>query len=1029
MQTWAKRGFQTALVTGGLLMLGTGIASADEGGNPDTPAGPLDLNVNIPVDIQENALGTPLGQLDLPGYKGEISTKPITKPIKDALAPLTKAAKPVTDAAKPATDLAAKATGAATKAADTAVKAGQAMSKGDVAQGVGEITDPDFTLTDDAFKGNKVSGDVTVPVQIAGNAIAALGDAEVDASEATQTYEHNQDVATDGAHSGLAGNAVALDWALPVQIAGNAIGGAGGSARTKGSASQSVVETGDTSTDGTGSGTSGNVVAPQFATPIQITGNAVSGLLANAYSEFDADTNAEAGGSLKSKGNGGSVTGNVVGAPIALPVKVNGNGVAAWGSDADAKSNSVADATAGGKTAGLNGIPSYIQTNGDKSFLAGNIVQPQGALLANVTANAASWIGNAATGNALGDYASAGSTSSTVNAGGFSSTTGDKSAGSGNIVDAPVALPVEACGIGGTYIGNAHAACDNTTDAVAGDGTYTTGNGSFLAGNGVSAQPALTPEVLGVGASHIGNASGTTTEEKNVKAGGYNGTQGNDGTGAGNLVQVPLAVPAEVLGIGGSYIGQGHGTATETKVVKAGGGGNTQDDNGFLDSNLAAAPVSLPVQVFGIGASHIGRGNGEATTDTTSTAGGDVKATGDKAGASGNIVFAPISLPVQPHGIGGSFIGTASGASENLTDSLAGGDAKATGKDAALGGNIVQAPVAGAATVFGLAPGLAALVSGESTNDVVSTAGGDSKTAGDGGAVSGDVVSADALPIVQVFGDGVAAAAKATGLGSNTTEAHAGGDITTSGVEGGGSGDIIDVPVAAVPQVFGDAIAAAGVADAVGNNTTSGTAGGETTTDGEFNSLAGFDGQLPLGALVQVYDVPLALLAHAAAAATNDTDIDNDPTIELPIDGDELPIDMLPSLPQPELPTIPSIGGKSLTGGGAALPALPALDSLPSLPGMGQRADVPHTLPADLPVTVPALDSLTKLPVSLPKLPVTLPTLTGVSNPMHTLPALNGVHLTPETVQAPVTAEMPSGPMSLVQKFLAAFSGKKFHTM
>lgn len=37
MQTWAKRGIQTALVTGGLLMLGTGIASADEGGNPDSP--------------------------------------------------------------------------------------------------------------------------------------------------------------------------------------------------------------------------------------------------------------------------------------------------------------------------------------------------------------------------------------------------------------------------------------------------------------------------------------------------------------------------------------------------------------------------------------------------------------------------------------------------------------------------------------------------------------------------------------------------------------------------------------------------------------------------------------------------------------------------------------------------------------------------------------------------------------------------------------------------------------------------------
>ncbi|GAB3438069.1 hypothetical protein [Actinophytocola sediminis] len=43
MQTWARRGIQTALVTGGVLMLGTGIASADEDVNPDKPASPVDL--------------------------------------------------------------------------------------------------------------------------------------------------------------------------------------------------------------------------------------------------------------------------------------------------------------------------------------------------------------------------------------------------------------------------------------------------------------------------------------------------------------------------------------------------------------------------------------------------------------------------------------------------------------------------------------------------------------------------------------------------------------------------------------------------------------------------------------------------------------------------------------------------------------------------------------------------------------------------------------------------------------------------
>ena len=78
MQTWAKRGIQTALVTGGLLMLGTGIASADENVNPDTPAGPLDLYASIPVDISGNALGTLGKQVDLPEVHKEFSTAPAT---------------------------------------------------------------------------------------------------------------------------------------------------------------------------------------------------------------------------------------------------------------------------------------------------------------------------------------------------------------------------------------------------------------------------------------------------------------------------------------------------------------------------------------------------------------------------------------------------------------------------------------------------------------------------------------------------------------------------------------------------------------------------------------------------------------------------------------------------------------------------------------------------------------------------------------------------------------------------------------
>jgi trimeric autotransporter adhesin len=62
MQTWAEDGAQTALITGGLLMLGTGIASAHEDVNPDKQASLLDSSLRTPFTIGGISSGTPLGQ-------------------------------------------------------------------------------------------------------------------------------------------------------------------------------------------------------------------------------------------------------------------------------------------------------------------------------------------------------------------------------------------------------------------------------------------------------------------------------------------------------------------------------------------------------------------------------------------------------------------------------------------------------------------------------------------------------------------------------------------------------------------------------------------------------------------------------------------------------------------------------------------------------------------------------------------------------------------------------------------------------
>ena len=1024
MQTWAKRGLQTALVTGGMLMLGTGIASADEKVDPDTPAGPLDLSVSVPVQIDDNAVGTPFGQANLPGADTEISTKPVTDAVNKAAAPVTeKVAEktaPAADAAAPVTEpvqeQAEKVTGAVSEAKETAQQAVQKTGPQAIADKQAEkqastedVTPPSLEPSDDPLMGNKVDGNLALPIQITGNAIGLLGDAEV-SSDHEQSYEHNSDVSTDGAGGGLAGNVVALDWALPVQISGNA-GSLFGSAKSTGSASQEATTTGDVETDGTNGAGAGNVIAPQFATPVQLSGNAIAWFVGHSETDFDASSSADSGGFIATDGEKGAATGNVVGAPVALPVRV-ANDAVTWGGDADATGSSEVAANSGDTSPGMHDIDSYIQTTGQNGFLAGTIAQPQIASMASVTGTAAAWIGNAVTGETPDRQAGGTTSDATMTAGGASNTNGNEAAGAGNIVDAPVALPVEVFGVGGTWIGNAHAEDHvNSTEAVAGGDTLTPGDESVVSSNTVAPAIASTAEVFGVGGTWIGNASGEADSDKLVQAGGYNGTLADQAAGSGNLVQVPLAAPAEVFGVGGSWIGQGVGEGEESKEVLAGGGGNTEDDYGFVNANLVQAPVSLPAQVFGVGGSWIGNGIGEGTTDTVSEAGGDVNANGDKGTGAGNVGVVPVSLPTQVHGVGGSWIGNGAGTSANLTDSIAGGDATASGEQGSVAGNIVQAPVGAAAGVFGVGANWVGTGNGQSVNDVVTEAGGDAETIGDGGSIAGNVVSAQALPVAQVFGDAASLVGVANGAGANVTDASSGGDIETSGVEGAISGTIIDVPAAAVPQVFGFAPSVGGVANAIADNTTTGEVGGDTTTEGNTNALSGVDGQLPVGAVAQVYDLPLELIAEATSMTQNTTDVsvaEQEPQINLPIDGSEMPVTELPKTPYVEaaIDRVQELSAASpMQRSASAMPTPFPLNMLPQVQGAGMPelpADptaLPTSLPADMPAALP-----TELPAGELPMDPTAGAFQGVLDGV----SLNGVSLGGMNRQATLSEGMPS---------------------
>jgi len=912
MQTWAKRGLQTALVTGGLLMLGTGIASADENVNPDRPATPLDGSVTAPVHLQNNAVGTPLGTQTVPNVhkdatvRASDATRAVpTGKVAPAANPLVnKAQQTAADLAAPALDKvrseAASATGGARDQAAPVmdrtkpvtdkldrVPGGDRLSQ--LPSAADKVNVPALDARDGQhLSGNSINVDLVVPIDLSGNAIAVLGKAET-SNDSSQSYGNNQDVTTDGDGGVISGNVVDVDWALPVQITNNAVAVLG-KACAEGDSSQEAWATGDIVASGEHSVLGGNVVAPQLATPVQASGNAISGLgFATASSE--ADTSGEAGGSILTSGADSLGGGNAAPVPVAVPVKANGNAIMAGGkSVADAVTS--ADAQAGSTRTGMYGVPTYVETNGDPAVGAGNIAQP-------AASGPVSLCGNA--GGAVGAADATCDTSTESTAGGTNRSTGAGSIGSGTIAAAPVALPVSGFGNAPVGAGTANADATNTNDATAGGDSYTRGHDGVLSGTTANTTPAGPVDVFSNPIAAAGQATTTAENTTNTASGGNTGTTGDGGVGGGNMGTVPVAMPGEVYGNTAAGLGGANSTVTEDKKVVSGGGSNTDDDDGVVSSNLVNVPVATAAQAFGNGAGAAAFYNATAQATNEVTAGGPSKATGTGGLGSGNIAQAPVSAPVQGFGTGVSGAAKGTQTAVNEIDSQAGGDATSDGSNALVGGNVVSAPAGGAGQVYGesvAALGKNAGLAGSMTD---TEAGGDTSTSGQGGTISGNVVSPQAMPLAQSF------AAVASGVGglnsstaTNQTDAASGGDIDTNGDSGFISGNLVDVPAGAVAQPFGDAVSAVGSQSAAtGYGDTTGAVGGTSTTSGQgLSSLSGMDATVPVGANVPVYDVPVEVLAQAITESANSSNLqvgEGEPQLDAPVHGGIAPTEV-PSL-------------------------------------------------------------------------------------------------------------------------------------
>ncbi|HYS36257.1 MAG TPA: hypothetical protein VEO01_11555, partial [Pseudonocardiaceae bacterium] len=635
MQTWAKRGLQTALVTGGLLMLGTGIASANENVNPDRPASPIDGGVGMGLHMDNNAVGTPLGQVRAPAVDRSVGTGDVT-------------------GALPAAGV-----------ADTA-------------------TAPLSGALPGALPGaNRGRAGVVVPVDISGNAVAAGGDARV-ANESAQTAGRPDPVFAGWGSGSAADNVVAVNHAAPVQVTGNAVSLAG-NATSVNDATQSATTGGDIATDGTGRTLAGNVVAEQGATPVQVDGNAVAaGGQARTYST--TSSNARSAGSLGTSGNNGTASGNVGAVPLAVPLEVTHQAVSGIG-NADAAGQNTVTAQGGDSNLATPHGDSYVRTDGDPSTLSGNVASPGAADPVALACNAVSAVGNT-------DAQCA--TTNTNTAGGPTHTGGSGSSGSGNTALVPVAEPSQVFGNGAAAIGNADAGAGNTDTSNALGSSYTLGDGSALSSNSVTAPVAGANDVFANGASAIGNAAGTAGNDVTSNSGGYTGTTGTGSTGSGNIGQLPIAAPVETYGLTGSAGGTAAGTVpAETKTIRAGGSPNAHDDNGTASSNVVSAPTAVPAQAFGDAAGLVANTSAAADNASNVTAGGNPSATGAAGTGSGNIVQLATATPAQLFDDGASVVGNGTAQGENDTTTQAGGKATSTGRGGTVAGDIVNVPDAG----------------------------------------------------------------------------------------------------------------------------------------------------------------------------------------------------------------------------------------------------------------------------------------------------------------------------------------------
>ncbi|WP_051107839.1 chaplin family protein [Actinomadura atramentaria] len=267
-------------------------------------------------------------------------------------------------------------------------------------------------------------------------------------------------------------------------------------------------------------------------------------------------------------GEHGVLSGNQVSAPISAPIEISGNGNAA--SRGGAIVHNAAPRGGTGHTSGRDGVGS------------GNQIDAPISAPIDACGNGVALLGRSAA------ACEGGSTVLNERGGsGGGTTSGKHSVLGGNQVKAPVTAPIDACGNGIAVLGRTAGACEGGSTALnqgerraasnarAASGPNTTGRDGILSGNQADAPISLPINACGnavavLGKSGAGCPGGSIVGNEGGNGGGT--TSGEHGVGSGNQIKAPVSAPVDVCGNGIAVLGEAAGACKGGSTVLNEGG-------------------------------------------------------------------------------------------------------------------------------------------------------------------------------------------------------------------------------------------------------------------------------------------------------------------------------------------------------------------------------------------------------------------------------------------------------------------------